>query len=270
MNLGYELVCGRCIKYSFKTTYETKSDNEYITLINELPNNIIEMTVDGKNEQPSQNFKFPFSGRHIVYMLINMTNKNSLNGMFEGNRMTSIYFNSNFNTENIEDMGSMFLGCNLLTSINFTAFNTQKVKNMEGIFHDCSSLIFIDFSYLNLENLESTYKFCYYCTSLTSANFSNTKTLNLKYMSGMFDNCISLTSINLSSFNTQNVINMGSIFDNCQNLTFIDISSFICDEDCSISINDNIPNYGTIKVKNDFYSKIQEYIPETWNKIIID
>ena len=267
---GYELVCGRCIKYSFKSTYITKSENENISLISNLPNDIIEMTVDGKKELPAQNFIFPFAGKHTVYILINITNNNSLSGMFSFNKMTSIFFNSNFNTENIEDMEGMFGNCDLLTSINISSFNTQKVHNMEAMFYCCSSLINIDFSNLNLVNLNNTYKFCYWCTSLTFANFSNSKILQLKRATGMFDNCHSLTSLDFSSFNNQNMAKIDDSFIFCPNLTYIDISSFICNSSFAYNIFLDLPNFGTIKLKNSCFTELEGYIPETWNRIILD
>jgi len=48
-SLGYKLSEGECIiNFSFKAIYVTKKRNENINLINNLPNDIIEMIIDGK------------------------------------------------------------------------------------------------------------------------------------------------------------------------------------------------------------------------------
>ena len=75
-NDGYVLVNRKCIKYSFKATYQTKADNEKVTLINYIPNKITEMVVDGIQVKEKQNkfYTFPLSGNHIVYIIINITN----------------------------------------------------------------------------------------------------------------------------------------------------------------------------------------------------
>ena len=268
---GYELVNEKCIRYSFKATYKTEIDNENITLINSLPTDIIEMTVDGKKEKPSKNFVFPNKGNHTIYFLLNIDNCKSISFMFFYIfEITSIIFTSNFNTINIEDMNSLFSGCESLTSIDISTFNTQNVKSMDGMFHSCTSLVSIDLSNLNMENVEITYKMFYCCYSLVYINFSNTKTLKLKDMTAMFDACYSLTSIDLSSFKTKNVTSPGAMFYDCNNLTYIDISSFDfeCNYECGMF--NELPDYGVIKLKNNFTNNLGCSIPEGWNKIIIN
>jgi len=83
-NEGSVLVNGKCIKYSFKATYQTKKDNEKIQLMNYIPNKITEMIVDGIQVKEGQDnfYTFPLSGNHTVYILINIANCTSLNNLF--------------------------------------------------------------------------------------------------------------------------------------------------------------------------------------------
>ena len=142
-NDGYVLVNGRCIKYSFKATYQTKADNENVKLIYYIPNKITEMIADDIQIKEKQDrfYTFPLSGNHTVYILINITNCTSLSYLFrEATNMTSIAFTSEFNTENVEDMSFMFQLCTSLISINFSNLNTKNVKNMHAMLHCCHSL----------------------------------------------------------------------------------------------------------------------------------
>ena len=45
------LVNGKCIKYSFKATFETKNNSEKIWIMRYIPNKITEMVVDGIQEK---------------------------------------------------------------------------------------------------------------------------------------------------------------------------------------------------------------------------
>jgi len=198
--------------------------------MNYMPNTITEMIVDGiqENEEKKQNNSYTFhsNGKHIVCILINMTNCTSLQFFFSGIRnMVSISFTSEFNTENVVDMNSMFADCSSLVSINFSNLNTRNVMDMTGIFHSCISLYSIDFSNLDLRNVESMYKFCYWCDSLISVNFTNTETLNVTSYTAMFGDCFNLTSLELPNFKTKNIDLM---FNNCPNLRYIDLSSINC------------------------------------------
>ena len=259
-------------KYSFKTIYYINSSNETVKLMNYMPNKIINMIVDGieENEEKKQNNSYTFSssGKHIVCILINITNCTSLQGFFSGiTNMISISFTYEFNTENVEDMNGMFGGCSSLASINFSNLNTRNVKYMTGMFYDCNSLYYMDFSNLDLRSVESMYKFCYFCDSLVSVNFTNTNTLNLTSYPGMFGNCVNLTSIELPNFKTRNIDMM---FDYCPNLTYIDIRAISCptqDGHYYGSIGYSFPNNGTIIINSNCSNFIQNKF-SNWSIII--
>ena len=91
-SFGYKLLDGECvINYSFKAIYVTKKINENIKLINNIPNDITEMIIDGKEVKPCKNFTFKSKGQHIVYVLINISKVDSLNYMFNKiNNLVSI------------------------------------------------------------------------------------------------------------------------------------------------------------------------------------
>ena len=265
---GYVLANGKCIKYSFKATYQTKSDNAKIKLMNYIPNKMTEMIVDGFQVKEKQNnfYTFPLSGNHIVYILINITNCTSLYYLFrEVTNMTSITFTSEFNTENVENMNSMFEGCSSLISINFSNLNTKNVKNMNGKLHYCYSLYSIDFSNLDLRNVKNMYKFCFQYDSLALTNYTNMRTLNVSNYVAMFGHCYNLTSIELPNFKTKNIDTM---FDVCQNLRYINIHSLNCQSYNEYnSIGYGFSNNGTIKINNNCVSSIQKAL-SNWSIII--
>ena len=128
-----------------------------------FPNRIIDMIVDGIQEQSHNNwYTFHSYGKHIVCILIDINDFTSLRSFFSDTRnLISISFTPEFNTENVENMEFMFVGCSSLISINFSNLNTKNVKTMEGMFYDCRALKSMDFSNLDLRNLEVMYKFCY-------------------------------------------------------------------------------------------------------------
>ena len=268
-NDNYILVDGKCIKYSFKATYQTKAENEKVMLMNYIPNNITEMVVDGILVKEKQNkfYTFPLSGNHIVYILINITNCGSLNNLFaEVTNMTSISFTTEFNTENVENMTTMFRDCSSLVSINFSNLNTKNVRTMEGMFHSCISLYSMDFSNLDLRNVEIMYEFCYYCESLTLTNFTNMRTLNVTSCPGIFDYCMNLTSIEIPNFKAKNIDGM---FNFCPNLTYIDLHSINCQSNHELGrdIGYSFPNNGTIIINNNCVNSIQNTFSK-WSIII--
>ena len=131
-NLGYKLINGECIlNYSFKATYYSNSDNKTITLINSsYVKDIIEISLDDKTIPISQNYTFPYAGNYTLYFLMKNPSTNSLSQMFRRiDNITSIYFTSKYNTENVTDISSMFEYCSSLYSINLSNFNTKNVNN---------------------------------------------------------------------------------------------------------------------------------------------
>ena len=81
----------------------------------------------------------------------------------------------------------------------------------------------------------------------------------------MFLNCSSLTSIVLSNFDVVYVKSMNEMFYNCSNLIYVDISSFKSSLNQILLFN-SLPSHGEIVVKTNFYNKIENQIPENWNK----
>ena len=226
--IGYKLNDGKCIiNYSFKAIYYTDSNNEKISLFRKVPFDIIEMIIDGEIISPSLEYTFELKGDHIVYVLLNFTDNNSLSNMFSGiSQVKSIYFSPLFDTKNITLMRNMFYGCSSLISIDLSNFNTQKVTHIDKMFLGCSSLTNISFSNFDTQNVIYMSQMFSGCSSLKSLDLSNFQTPNLTNMGYMFSDCSSLESINLKNFNTEKVTDMEGLFFSCSSLKNIDISNF--------------------------------------------
>ena len=141
-------------------------------------------------QKDSTNTNQPLYNLYIVsnYEIYAPKNSNSLfafciySSGFKTN-LTSINFNNNFNTTNMETMAFMFERDLLLTSLDLSSFKTTSVKSMNSTFHACSKL--------------------------TSLNISNFDTSKVTDMGNMFGECSSLKTINFgSSFDTSKVTNM--------------------------------------------------------------
>ncbi len=143
--------------------------------------------------------------------------------------LTSIIFNSGFNTSNVSNMSSMFEGCESLDRLNLSCFNTSLVTNMSKMFKNCrcgeddnnGGINLTNFNTSSVTDMSEMFSGCntrYYdaytinplCLDLSSFNTSNV--IN---MSGMFKGCHTLRNLNLSNFNTQNVTDMSEMFSGC-------------------------------------------------------
>ena len=167
-------------------------------------------------------------------------------------KLSSIVFDSCFNTTNVTDMHEMFRGCNKLTSLNVSNFNTANVERMDAMFYGCSSLTSLDVSNFNTSNVTTMtravdsviytnnpdgHPFPHHneyilfgmftgCSSLTRLDLSSFNTSKVTDMRGLFEGCKNLTSLNVTSFNTANVEHMDAMFKGCSSLTSIDLSNF--------------------------------------------
>ena len=123
---GYKLNDGNfSLNYTFKAIFRTYIENEKINIINCHPKNIIKMVINETEVQPWIDFIFPTPGEHIIFLKLNLTNKNSFSGLFfKIQNMIYFSFSSIFKSNSI--------------NINIT--------NISYMFFDCSSLNFIDFN----------------------------------------------------------------------------------------------------------------------------
>ena len=151
-NTGYKLNNGKCyLNYSFKAIYESYRDNEKIKLINNLPCNIVEMTVNREIIEPSIEYTFKTKGIHEIYILLRDSNILSLSYMFKDIiNLISISFSNKFNSQNVENLEEMFNGCISLTSIDFSLLRFENINNMRMLFNNCFSLKSINCSNLIL------------------------------------------------------------------------------------------------------------------------
>ena len=147
-----------------------------------------------------------------------------INGAFKTN-LTSINFNNNFNTTNMETMDYMFERDSLLTSLDLSSFKTPSLKSMVESFYVCSNLTNLNMSNFDTSKVTSM-SWLFAETGLKSLDLGKFNTSNVTNMSYMFYMSSSLTSLKLSSFNTSKVTNMDWMFYNCSALTSLDLSSF--------------------------------------------
>ena len=265
-NEGYILINGHCIldSYSFKAVYETKSENETVTLINYLYKGfIIKIEIDKeKISEPNNIYTFNATGEHIVYILFDFTELMSLK-LFSGiTNLKSITFYKQFNnTRNVKYLYDLFYDCTSLESVDMSNFNFENIENMEGMFCFCESLKTIKFPNSTTPNLKSMSYMFWGCSSLTSIDLSYFNTENVEKMYGTFFNCISLTSIDLTNFNTINLVDMQGFLANCNSLTSIDMSNFITDkiihmnnlfQNCNSLKSIDLSNFNTENVENMF------------------
>ena len=295
-NPGYKLKEGKCIlNHSIKAIFDTsKAQYDYSIIINNLfVHYITEMIVDGDIVPRYHIHNFHIKGIHTIYLLMNLTECNSLDFLFkDAKELISINFTPLFNTQNITNINSMFYNCVLLKSIDFSNFNTENVitmnnlfskcsslvsidlsnfntinvEDMNGMFSFCNSLISIDLSYLNMQNVKRLDGMFFNCSKLTSINFEKINTNNLLNMNSMFYGCSSLKNINLSYFKTKNVVNMNYLFYNCNSLNEINLNYFDTGNvigmismlyGCNSLKNINLSNFNTKSVKqmsNMFYN----------------
>ena len=108
------------------------------------------------------------------------------------------------------------------------------------------------------------------CSSLTSIDLSNFDTSNVVNMKHMFYECRSLTSVDLSNFNVKKVTRMEYMFYKCTDLNFIDISTFDFQNIKIISLFNNLPDKGYIRIQDVLYQRIKEQIPQEWDISIND
>ena len=145
-NYRYNLINGTCYPtFSIKTTYKTYSDNETIDLIFYLYEEyIIDMEIDKEIVEPTSTYTFNKAGNHTVYFTMNHTKMNTFFSMFSDlDRLTSVYFSKDFDTQNITSLTGMFYSDKNLISVDISNMNTDNIKEMMLLFFGCSSLILI-------------------------------------------------------------------------------------------------------------------------------
>ena len=226
---GYYLVNGTCEPYSFVATYHKVYADEEIKLIDGFYHRYIEKIYMNNLElEKTFNFNYNFSiGKHKIYFYMNISSLKSIDLMFyRANKMITIDFTTNFNTENITSMNSLFIECNFLTSVNLSSFNTSSVTSMAKMFQHCVYLPFIDLSNFDTSSVTDMTDLFGACLSLTSIELSNFNTSSVLTIANIFSSCFSLKEINLPYFDTSSVTNMDNMFFNNMFLTSIIVSNF--------------------------------------------
>ena len=151
-----------------------------------------------------------------------IANEDSSYLFFNFTSITSIEFNSNFDTSNVTDMSGMFQGTNNLLTLNLNHFNTSKVTNMSAMFsmwnnvdqgNSSGKMTELDVSNFDTSNVINMRSIFAHNTSLTSIKgLENFNTNKLVDMQGIFYRCFKINKLNLCSFNTKNATNMTALF----------------------------------------------------------
>ena len=89
-------------------------------------------------------------------------------------------------------------------------------------------------------------------------------------MKHLFYECSSLTSIDLSNFNVNQVTRMEYMFYKCNSLNYIDISPFSFENSKIINLFNNLPDKGSIRIRENLYEQIREDIPSDWEVSIVE
>jgi len=100
---------------------------------------------------------------------------------------------SNWNAECVENMQNMFSNCDKLSTIIFSEnFQTNNVTNMQGAFSNCDNLIELDLSGFITTNLTNIQTMFYVNKKMEKLNLSNWDISNITEATGMFTSCSKL------------------------------------------------------------------------------
>ncbi len=116
-------MAGKCIlNHSIKAIFKTNKKSLETILINKkYEKNIIELIIDDKEVKPSYKYTFNKNGKHIVFILINTLDLDSVDMMFFNEpELISIAFTKKFETTNLLNMKGMFKDCINLESIDLS------------------------------------------------------------------------------------------------------------------------------------------------------
>ena len=268
-NTGYKLMAGKCIlNHSIKAIFKTnKKSLETILMNKKYEKNIIELIIDDKEVKPSYKYTFNKNGKHIVFILINTLDLDSVDMMFFNEpELISIAFTKKFETTNLLNMKGMFKDCINLESIDLSYFKAKNTKDFSHMLDNCNSLSSINLSKLNAKKAKDISYLFKDCTSLKYINLKKFDTSKVVNMEGLFIGCSQLTSIDLKNFNTKEVKKVNKIFYGCNKLNKVDISSLnhitwdmLFDKKASKS--------GEIIIKKSLYKELKNKIPSKWKLI---
>ena len=154
------------------------------------------------------------------------SNVESMQNMFQQCKSLLSLDVSKWNISNVKDISGLFYGCESLTSLNVGNWDTSSVNNVYFLFCDCKSLTTIDVSRWIISNVGDTMMMFSGCSNLKELDVSKWNTKNLKEAYRMFAGCISLTTLDVSNWDTSNCTNMSYMFQNCSNLERLDVSNW--------------------------------------------
>ena len=208
------------------STYITKTDNEFVKLINENIYNKYKFSLKYNDESidKTNNHSFSKAGKHVIVFEFKEKIE-SLENFFDGVDKLYEVDLSELNFENdIISTKRLFAGCENLKKIKL-GFDTSKIQNTAEMLLNCKSIENLDFldnyDFSNALNMSSMFSGC----SSLSLEIISIKTEKVTDISKIFSGCSNLTSIKNIIISTSQVTNFSSIFENCENLIFINLSS---------------------------------------------
>ncbi|MDD6038626.1 MAG: BspA family leucine-rich repeat surface protein [bacterium] len=194
---------------------------------------------------------------------IDVSGLKSMNNFFrDQKKLENIYFGSNFETSQVEDMSGTFCYCESLKSIDFSKFDTSNVIDMNEMFAGCKKLKSLDLSSFNTSKVEYMNDMFSGCDNLSNLNVSRFDTSNVISMEAMFNGCRSLANLDIRSFDTSKVCNMRWMFSGCRSLRSIDVTGFRTSElwdmvgmfqNCSALTSVDLSSFDTSKVDTMAY-----------------
>ena len=124
----------------------------------------------------------------------------------------------------------MFYNCVALKTLNIDKWNVENVKSMSGTFCNCYNLEKININSWNTKSLVQINSILSGCSNLKEINLNNWNTTNCTTIAGAFSSCEKLLELNISNWKTKQITDVNyykGIAMNCPALCVITIKK--CD-----------------------------------------
>ncbi len=171
-------------------------------------------------------FGFATNLKTLYLDRVDVSNMNSLYGMFFHCESLTAVDVSGWDISNVSDFTNLFYSCYSLTTLDVSGWDTSNVRDFCNTFNQNRSLKTVDVSGWDTSNGTSFRAVFRGCSSLTSVDVSGWDTSKVTYMDNMFLGCSSLTALDVSGWDTSKVTNMGNMFLGCSSLTALDVSGW--------------------------------------------
>ena len=180
------------------------------------------------------NFSYLFDGcKNLANVKFNseenITDVESLDGMFNGCEKLLQVNLTHFTFENVKTMSNLFNGCKHLTDVTFSeTINSTNLIDIDGMFEGCESIEYPKIQYFDFSKVKKMKRLFKGCKVLKQVEFKiDVQIQYVEDLSFVFEGCENLTSVNLSSFTFENVKNMSNLFNGCKDLKSVNFSETI-------------------------------------------